>query len=98
MAEIKSENSEIFGRKIFFVCATFTLNTNIILRLMEQEYEIYKIDEPRQLKNLLELNPQSIVYFNVDTHFAPQKTKFPEKATLLLFWKKIPSLKIKKQS
>ena len=55
MAEIKSENSEIFGRKIFFVCATFTLNTNIILRLMEQEYEIYKIDEPRQLKNLLEL-------------------------------------------
>lgn len=72
MAEIKSENSEIFGRKIFFVCATFTLNTNIILRLMEQEYEIYKIDEPRQLKNLLELNPQSIVYFNVDTHFAPQ--------------------------
>ena len=72
MAEIKSENSEIFGRKIFFVCATFTLNTNIILRLMEQEYEIYKIDEPRQLKNLLEFNPQSIVYFNVDTPFAPQ--------------------------
>ena len=72
MAEINSENSEIFGRKIFFICATFTLNTNIILRLMEQEYEIYKIDEPRQLKNLLELNPQSIVYFNVDTHFSPQ--------------------------
>ncbi|WP_296668132.1 MULTISPECIES: hypothetical protein [unclassified Treponema] len=72
MAEINSENSEIFGRKIFFICATFTLNTNIILRLMEQEYEIYKIDEPRQLKNLLELNPQSIVYFNVDTHFSSQ--------------------------
>ena len=67
MAEIKSENSEIFGRKIFFVCATFTLNTNIILRLMEQEYEIYKIDEPRQLKNLLELNPQSIGNLEVQT-------------------------------
>ncbi|WP_303920407.1 hypothetical protein [Treponema berlinense] len=72
MAEIKNENTEIFGRKIFFVCATFTLNTNIILRLMEQEYEIYKIDEPRYLRPLLKLNPEAIVYINIDSHYSPQ--------------------------
>lgn len=72
MAEIKNENTEIFGRKIFFVCATFTLNTNIILRLMEQEYEIYKIDEPRYLRSLLKLNPEAIVYINIDSHYSPQ--------------------------
>lgn len=72
MAEIANENMQIFGRKIFFVCSTFTLNTNIILRLMEQEYEVYKIDEPRQLRNLLKKIPDSIVYINADSHHQPQ--------------------------
>ncbi len=72
MAEIANENMQIFGRKIFFVCSTFTLNTNIILRLMEQEYEVYKIDEPRQLRNLLKNTPGSIVYINADSHHQPQ--------------------------
>ncbi len=71
MAEIENENRQIFGRKIFFVCSTFTLNTNIILRLMEQEYEVYKIDEPRQLRNLLKTVPDSIVYINADSHHQP---------------------------
>lgn len=72
MAEIANENMQIFGRKIFFVCSTFTLNTNVILRLMEQEYEVYKIDEPRQLRNLLKKIPDSIVYINADSHHQPQ--------------------------
>ncbi len=72
MTEIANENMQIFGRKIFFVCSTFTLNTNIILRLMEQEYEVYKIDEPRQLRNLLKNTPGSIVYINADSHHQPQ--------------------------
>lgn len=72
MAEIANENMQIFGRKIFFVCSTFTLNTNIILRLMEQEYEVYKIDEPRQLRNLKKKIPDSIVYINADSHHQPQ--------------------------
>ncbi len=62
-----TDNTEIFGRKVFFVCATFSLNSNVILRLMEQEYEIYKVDEYRQLKSLLQLNPDAIVYINADS-------------------------------
>ena len=71
MTEVEKENAHIFGRKIFFVCSTFTLNTNIILRLMQQEYEVYKIDEPRLLKNLLKLDPNAIVCINADSHFVP---------------------------
>jgi hypothetical protein len=71
MEDNQAQKVEIYGKKIFFVCATFTLNTNIILRLMEQEYEIYKIDQYRQLKSLLILNPQSIVYINLDSQNTP---------------------------
>ncbi len=67
MAGTVSNKSEIFGRKIFFVCATFTLNTNVILRLMDQEFEVYKIDDYRQLKSILTLNPDGIVLINADS-------------------------------
>lgn len=66
-----NQKTEIFGRKIFFLSTTFSLNTNIILRLMEQEYEVYKVDDYRQLKSILSINPQSIVYINVDSHNTP---------------------------
>lgn len=71
MEDNQAQKVEIYGKKIFFVCATFTLNTNVILRLMEQEYEIYKIDQYRQLKSLLTLDPQSIVYINLDSQNTP---------------------------
>lgn len=71
MEDNQAQKVEIYGKKVFFVCATFTLNTNIVLRLMEQEYEIYKIDQYRQLKSLLILNPQSIVYINLDSQNTP---------------------------
>lgn len=71
MNTLQTTNSAIYGRKIFFVCATFTLNTNIILRLMQQEFEIYKIDEYRQLKSILQLTPDAIVYINADSQNTP---------------------------
>ncbi|MGI5059358.1 hypothetical protein [Treponema pectinovorum] len=66
MDAIPSQKTEIFGRKIFFLGTTFSLNTNIILRLMEQEYEVYKVEDHRQLKSILSANPKSIVYINAD--------------------------------
>ena len=65
----------IYGKKIFFLNATFTLNTNIILRLIVQEYEVYKIDDFRQVKSLLKLNPDAIVFVNIDSG-NPVKTWF----------------------
>jgi len=71
MSGQENQNTQIFGRKIFFISATFTLNTNVILRLMDQEYEVYKIDDFRQLRSILTLNPDSIVFINADSTNTP---------------------------
>ena len=71
MSDEQLPRSAIYGKKIFFLCATFTLNTNVILRLLEQEFEVYKLDQYRQLKSLLQLNPDSIVYINIDSQNTP---------------------------
>ena len=62
-----SKKPGIYGRKIFFLYPGFALNTNIILRLREQEFELYKLEEYRKLKCLLEKYPDSIVLINLDS-------------------------------
>ena len=66
MAENKT-TVEITGRKIFFINPSYKIKNNIIATLHELEYEVYTIENWRDVKNLLRLCPDSICFFGVDS-------------------------------
>lgn len=59
------ENSD-FGRKIFFLYPPFSVETNILSKLYELEYEIYVLKDIKVAKTILRCNPDSICYINID--------------------------------
>ncbi len=55
------ENS-VFGRKIFFIEPQSNISQFVIPKLIENEYEIYILDNYKQAKAALKKNPDSIVF------------------------------------
>ncbi|WP_407425427.1 hypothetical protein [Treponema sp.] len=54
----------IAGRKVFFLNPTPSFEEEVIERLRVMEYEVYSINDYRHAKNILRLNPDSILYIN----------------------------------
>lgn len=55
------ENS-VYGRKIFFIEPQSNISQFVIPKLIENEYEIYSLDNYKQAKACLKKNPDSIVF------------------------------------
>ncbi len=66
MAETETNAPEITGRKIFFVNPSYTIKAKIISALQDANYEVYPVENYKNLRALLKLNPNSIVFLNVD--------------------------------
>lgn len=62
---IPRENN-LFGRKVFFINASFNIEQLAKGKLRDMEYETYIIDDFSQAKNILRKNPDSICLVNLD--------------------------------
>ncbi|MBO4403978.1 MAG: hypothetical protein J5780_01440 [Treponema sp.] len=62
----KLDETEIFGRKIFFLNPTFSIRNDVIPSLQGKEYEVYVIDSYKDAKNILKSHRKSICFINVD--------------------------------
>ncbi|MFA6855622.1 MAG: hypothetical protein WCR31_00300 [Treponema sp.] len=63
---MESRENPIFGRKVFFLNPAFSTRNVIISRLIEDEFEVYIIDDYRDAKNVLRAYPDSICFINID--------------------------------
>lgn len=64
MADIQEKYS--YGRKIFFFLPHYSVRNEVISYLQTNEYEVYIIDDYRDIKNLIRRNPGAILFLNVD--------------------------------
>lgn len=64
--EFVPRDNNLFGRKVFFVNASFNIEQLAKGKLRDMEYETYIIDDFKQTKNILRKNPDSICLVNLD--------------------------------
>ena len=62
------ENRDLYGKKIYFVSPPYSIRNHVIPLLRNMEYEVYTIDNYRDLKNILRKNPYSVCLINLDSH------------------------------
>lgn len=67
MAE--NESKGLYGHKIFFLYPSRYFQTDMIERLHTLEYEVYIIQDLKNVKNILFKNRDSILYVNLDNYF-----------------------------
>jgi len=60
-----SENSDILGKKIFFLYPSAVVQNRITEELIQQEYEVYVIKDHIKLRRLLKKYPDSVVFGNI---------------------------------
>jgi hypothetical protein len=59
-------NTEIVGKKVFFLCPSVQMQNQIIDELTQQEFEIYAVKDSARLTRVLKKYNDSIVYVNLD--------------------------------
>jgi len=59
-------NSELVGKKIFFLFPTVSVQNRIITELVQQEYEVYIAKDKEKLKKALSKYPDSIVFVDIN--------------------------------
>lgn len=64
--EFVSKENPVFGRKVFFINASFNIEQLAKGKLRNMEYETYLIEDFRQAKCILRQNPDSICLVNLD--------------------------------
>jgi len=67
-----NNNSDIVGKKIFFLYPTVAVQNRIITELVQQEYEVYIAKNKDKLKKVLRTYPDSIVFIDINEHM-PEK-------------------------
>jgi hypothetical protein len=65
-------NSEILGRKIFFLYPSAVIQNEIAPDLIQQEYEVYIVRNHTTLRRVLRTYPDSIVFVNINDQL-PEK-------------------------
>ena len=58
--------SELLGKKVFFLYPTTPVVNQVIFELVQNEYEAYTAKDPTRLARLLKKYPDSIIYINTD--------------------------------
>jgi len=64
--ENKVVNSEIIGKKVFFLNPSVNMQNQIMAELSQHEYEVYTVKNTAHLTRVLKKYPDSIVYINLD--------------------------------
>jgi hypothetical protein len=59
-------NSDLVGKKVFFLCPTMSVQNRIITELVQQEYEVYIAKNKEKLKKALSKYPDSIVFVDIN--------------------------------
>ena len=59
-------NTEILGKKVFFVHPSVFVQNEIIAELVQQEHEVYITKDEEKLKKYLKKHPDSIVFASID--------------------------------
>ena len=67
-----SEKKFIYGKKVFFFTQDSQVIAAIKTRLIEMEYEIYILDNIKNIKNILSENPGSILFLVIDERLTIQ--------------------------
>jgi hypothetical protein len=62
----KVANSEIIGKKVFFLNPSANMQSQIMAELSQHEYEVYTVKNTAHLTRVLKKYPDSIVYINLD--------------------------------
>lgn len=60
------QSNHDFGRKVFFLCPSFSMKNTLIPKLIENEYETYVIKNYVYAKDILRKYPASICFVNID--------------------------------
>jgi len=61
-------NTDLIGKKIFFLYPTMSVQNRIVTELIQQEYEVYVAKDKDKLKKALAKFPDSIVLIDIDEH------------------------------
>lgn len=64
--EFEARENPVFGRKVFFINASFNIEQLAKGKLRDMEYETYVIEDFSQAKCILRKNPDSICLVNLD--------------------------------
>jgi len=59
-------NTEIIGKKVFFLCPSIQMQNQILEELTQQEFEVYAVKDSARLTRVLKKYNDSIVYVNLD--------------------------------
>jgi len=59
-------NTEIVGKKVFFLCPSVQMQNQILEELTQQEFEVYAIKDSAHLTRVLKKYDDSIVFVNLD--------------------------------
>jgi len=59
-------NTEIVGKKVFFLCPSVQMQNQILEELTQQEFEVYAIKDSAHLTRVLKKYNDSIVFVNLD--------------------------------
>ena len=62
----ETPNSEIVGKKVFFLNPSVNIRNQIMEELSQHEYEVYSAKNTAHLTRVLKKYPDSIVYINLD--------------------------------
>ncbi len=63
---VNESETAIYGKKVFFLNPSYTLEQYIIERLRTMEYEVYVLTDYKIAKNIFMKNPDSICFINPD--------------------------------
>lgn len=70
---MESRENPTFGRKVFFLNPVLSTKNVIISRLIEDEFEVYVIDNYRDAKNVLRTYPDSVCFINIDDQLSHEQ-------------------------
>ncbi|MDR2020487.1 MAG: PilZ domain-containing protein [Treponema sp.] len=67
-----NNQSEILGKKIFFVYPAAAVQNEVVAELIQQEYEVYVVKDHVNLQKVLKHYPDSIVFADIDERLPEQ--------------------------
>ena len=68
---MESRENPVFGRKIFFLNPSFTMENYLIDHLKKNEFEVYVLTDYRKSKGVLAANQDSMFFVNIDDDELP---------------------------
>lgn len=60
------EEREFENKKVFFVCPPSIVQEEMVLLLINMEFEIYMLNDPDHVRRAMKLWPDSVFFFNID--------------------------------